>query len=385
MKHYLYSLLLLLLLVAMAGGDLYAQKDTVEHKSLSLTGDFRFRIEQDWNSQNQDGIRRDDRGRLRYRFRFGMQYAIDRHSTFGGRLRSGNINDQQGPHVTLGGNNGEFELVSIGLEKLFYQFKHKNFKGWIGKNSIPLTKLNELFWNDNVFPEGIGLTYHMPFDNQKWLDKITVNAGHFIINSNGKSFAEDGYLQMLQFTASLFQERLKLFPAYYYFNKIGNYPDGKATFDLDYSIAHLGSQIALDPKRKLKLGIELYGNIQDYARHDSIPDRFKDETLGIVLSAQYGSMANKGDWLWYIAYARMQQFSIVDYFAQNDWSRWDYSSIGASGARITNFQGVEIKIGYAIKKHFNLNLRTYFVEQLVKIGNFKENGSRMRLDLNIGF
>lgn len=133
------------------------------------------------------------------------------------------------------------------------------------------------------------------------------------------------------------------------------------------------------------MGFELYTNLQDYSRLDSIPNNFKNETSGIVLSAEYGAMEEKGDWLFYISYANIQKYSIVDYFAQNDWSRWDYSSIGASGARISNFHGVEIKIGYAVKKNFDLNLRTYFVEQLVKVGDFKENGSRIRLDLNIGF
>ena len=338
----------------------------------------------DLNSQNPNGVKREDRGRLRYRFRFGLNYSIDKHSSFGGRIRSGNINDQQGPHVTIGGNKGEFELISIGFEKLFYQYKNKNFIGWVGKNSIPLTKLNEVFWNDNVFPEGIGLKYNSKFKNYKFLDELSINAGHFIIKSQNKNFSDDSYLQIFQLSA-FFNKRLNVFPGFYLFKRIGNYPDGKQTFELDYSILHLGSQFIVDKKRKLKLGVEIYNNIQDYSQIDSIPDNLKKETLGFVCSVEYGSMKSKGDWLLYLAYANIQKYSIVDYFAQNDWSRWDYSSIGATGARISNFHGIEIKIGYAIKENFNLNLRTYFVEQLVKTGDFKENGNRMRLDLNIGF
>jgi hypothetical protein len=376
--------ILFLILVAFSQ-NLLGQIDKEKQQKLSFTGDFRFRIEQDWNSQNQQGVKRADRSRLRYRFRFGVNYSIDKHSSFGGRIRSGNINDQQGPHVTLGGNQGEFGLIRIGLEKLFYQFKNKNFKFWLGKNAIPLTKMNELFWNDNVFPEGLAFTYQSNLKNHKIFNKISLNTGHFIINSKNKSFSDDGYLQLLQLTTHLFQDRLKIFPGFYYFKNVGNYPDGKQTFELDYSIFHLGSQLLIGKKRKMSWGIELYNNFQDYAQLESIPDNLKKETLGMVLSAAYGGMKNKGDWLFYLAYANMQKYAIVDYFAQNDWSRWDYSSIGASGSRISNFQGFEFKIGYAIKENFNLNLRTYMVEQLVKIGDFKENGNRVRLDLNIGF
>ncbi len=378
MKRYL------LLLTFFMSGNLFAQQDTTESKKLSFTGDFRFRIEQDWNAQDQNGVKKDDRGRLRYRFRFGLNYSIDKQSSFGGRLRSGNINDQQGPHVTIGGNQGGFELVSIGLEKLFYQYKNKKFTGWIGKKSIPLFKLNEIFWNDNVFPEGVGIKYNTGLRNREFLNDISISAGHFIIKSGNKNFSADSYLQIIQFSSS-FKERVKIFPGFYHFKRVGNYPDNKHTFEIDYSIFHLGSQIIVDKKRKIKLGLEYYNNFQDYSRIDSISSDLKDETMGIVLSAEYGVMKNKGDWLFYISYANIQKYSIVDYFAQNDWSRWDYSSIGASGSRISNFQGIEVKIGYALKENFNLNLRTYFVEQLVKVGEVKENGSRMRLDLNIGF
>lgn len=375
---------IIILVLILFHQNLFSQTDSTQQKKLTFTGDFRFRIEQDWNSQNQDGIKRADRSRLRYRFRFGLNYAIDQNSSFGGRVRTGNLNDQQGPHVTLGGNKGEFELVQVGFEKLFYQYKNKGFSGWVGKNSIPLFKLNEVFWNDNVFPEGVGIKYRPTFKRPKSLPEVSVHAGHFIIQSRNQNFSSDSYLQIFQFYANI-KNRIKLFPGFYYFNRVGNYPDNLQTFDLNYSILHLGSQVMIDKKGKFKLGMEFYNNFQDYGTNDSIPDNLKNETRGIVLTAEYGSMKQPGDWLFFLSYANMQKYSIVDYFAQNDWSRWDYSSIGATGARISNFHGVEIKIGYAVKENFNINLRTYFVEQLVRIGTFKENGSRMRLDLNIGF
>lgn len=376
---------LIFLFLLIVGGNLNGQIDSTKEDKLTFTGDVRLRVEHDWKSQNSNGILRNARSRMRYRFRFGLNYSLDKYSSFGGRIRSGNINDQQGPHVTIGGNQGEFGLVKIGFEKLYYQFEKDNFVGWVGKNTIPLKKLNELFWNDNVFPEGVGLKYKRTFESPKLLNSLSINTGHFIIRSNNKTFNQDSYLQIFQIESNLLNNRVSLFPAYYYFHQIGNFPDGKQTFELDYAISHFGSQITVSKKHNMKLGMEVYKNLQDYSDLDHIPANLKKQTNGLVLSVAYGKVEERGDWLIYFAYANIQKYAIVDYFAQNDWSRWDYSSIGATGSRISNFHGVEMRIGYAFKKNYTLILRSYFVEQLVQTGNFKENGNRIRLDLNIGF
>jgi len=380
MKHILLATTLLFIL-----SNLFGQKDSTEIKKLDFTGDFRFRIEHDWNSINSNGIKRSDRSRLRYRFRFGLNYSLDKYSSFGGRLRSGNINDQQGPHVTIGGGTGEFSLVQIGFEKLYYQYKRANFTGWVGKNTIPLKKLNELFWNDNVYPEGIGLKYQITNDSDRFLTASSFSLGHFIINSNNQSFQKDSYLQIVQFDFKIWQNRINFFPGFYAFKNVGNFPDAKQTFNLNYSILHLGSNFELFKNSKINVGLEYYFNMEDYSSLDSIPSILKNQKKGFVLSAKYGQIKEKGEWLIHVYYAQLQKYAIVDYFAQNDWVRWDYSNIGASGARISNFGGTEVRVGYAISEHFNLILRTYFVEELVNIGNFKENGSRIRLDLNLGF
>ena len=364
---------------------LYAQKDSISSNKLEFIGDFRFRIEHDWNSRRSNGTLRNDRSRIRYRFRFGLNYSIDKHSTFGGRVRSGNINDQQGPHITIGGGSGEFSLVQIGFEKLFYQYQRKKLTGWIGKNTIPLKKLNELFWNDNVFPEGIGLKYHFVDNRNNLFNSLTLNSGHFIIYSKGSTFENDSYLQILQFDSKVFQNKLNIFPGLYFFKEIGNFPDGKNTFDLDYLILHLGFNVNIAKKPKLDLGVEFYNNLENYSTIDSIPSELIDQKIGFVFSAKYGKLKSKGEWLFHLYYAYLQKFAIVDYFAQNDWVRWDYSSINATGARISNFQGIELRVGYAFKENFNLTLRSYIVEELVNIGSYKENGNRIRIDLNIGF
>ncbi len=361
-----------------------AQVDSL-NKKLAFTGDFRFRVEHDWHSRNANGIYRDDRSRLRYRFRFGTSFNVDQRSSFGARLRSGTIDDQQGPHVTLGGHNGEFALVRMGLEKLYYQFETDHFKVWVGKNTMPLIREHELFWNDNVFPEGVSLSYQNEWLKRGLLHSMNLNLGHFVIRSNQATFDRDSYLQIMQLQTKHFHGALSLSPAIYRFKRVGNLPDRKHTYTIDYTIFHLGSFIQLATRPNLKLAVDYYQNLEDYHGIDSIPLQLRDEKNGWVFSLKLGKGTERGDWLVHLYYAIIGKYSVVDYFAQNDWARWDYSSSGASGSRLSNFRGLEIRVGYMLKENFDLILRSYFVDQLIREGNFKENGKRIRLDLNIGF
>lgn len=354
------------------------------NESLKFTGDFRFRLEHDWNSRKSDGAFRQDRSRLRYRFRFGLNYTLDTHSSFGGRVRSGNLDDQQGPHVTLGNNTAEFGLTQIGLEKLYYVYKNKWFRGWVGKNTILLQKENELFWNDNVFPEGVAASARWNYQHPL-LQSVGINWGHYVIDSRGSTLDNDSYLEVLQLVLQTWKKRLTIYPALYHFNNIGNLPDGKSNYSLSYTLFHLGGKLNILKKPQLNLSADFYYNLQDYSKLDSVPANLQNQRQGLVVTAKLGKIKKKGDWAVHLYYAYLERFAIVDYFAQNDWARWDYSSVGATGSRLSNFQGVELRIVYAFAKKFNLNLRTYLVEQLVAQGGFRETGSRIRLDLNIGF
>lgn len=354
-------------------------------KKLTFTGDFRFRVEHDWNSQKADGSFRDDRSRLRYRFRFGMNYQLNNWASFGARLRSGNINDQQGPHITLGSNKGEFGLTQIGFEKLFLKIDKKWMKIYAGKFDFPFEKQNELFWNNNVFPEGVAVKFQKKFDSGNLLKSAEITASHFIISSENTTFNNDRYLQAIQLNLNTSIADLKIFPGFYKFNKIGNIPDGKESYNLDYQIFHLGTAFTVSRDLKLKFGADFYSNLVNYEDQIQIEEDLRDQKSGFVLNLKWGDLKSKGNFIVYLYYAALQKFAVVDYFAQNDWARWDYSGYDASGARLTNFQGSEIRIGYAIDKNFNVILRTYFVKQLIKTGSHPETGNRIRIDFNAKF
>lgn len=277
-----------------------------------MEGDFRFRIEQDWNSLKSDGSLRDNRTRLRYRLRFGTVYSHEWYSV-GYRIRTGSPVKQQDAQLTLGDGFKEFGTLPIGLEKVFFQGQWKHLKFWIGKNSFPFEKSNELFWSDNVYPEGVYLGKGFRFDS-KIISEIDLKTGHFILTTRGKSLLDDSYFQGYQASLVAIQNRVKIFPAVYLFRNTPNIPDGNESFELNYSIFHLGSRFTLLPKPRLNIEFDYYHNFEDYSRNDSIPANFKDQKSGFVLGLSCGRLKQKKDWLVKASLANIQQFSILDFW-----------------------------------------------------------------------
>ncbi len=107
------------MLILLVPTIIFAQNDTINTEKLIFTGDFRFRIEPDWNSRKSDGTYRKDRTRLRYRAHFGFNYQYNQWISFGARIRTGFPIKQQDPQLTLGDGFKEFNTLPVGFEKIF--------------------------------------------------------------------------------------------------------------------------------------------------------------------------------------------------------------------------------------------------------------------------
>jgi hypothetical protein len=373
------SLFILLFITA----PLIAQENSLISK-MNFEGDFRFRIEEDWNSKKSDGSFRDDRTRLRYRVRLGLNYQANDWVSFGTKIRTGAPNKQQDPQLTLGEGYKEFNGLPIVFEKAYAKFDYKWISAWVGKNTFPFEKENELFWSDNVFPEGVALNGMFLFKNNL-ISSLKINTGHFISNSNGKSLSEDSYFQGLQFVAVLLKNKVKFYPAIYYFNQMPNIPDGNSTYNIDYSILHIGTNVKVVDNPKIEAGLDYYKNFLNLNNNDSIPLNLRNQNKGIVTYVGVGKLKDKGDCLIKLTYTYLEKYAAVDYFAQNDWVRWDYSSQNSPDGRLTNFKGFDIMLGYNISNKMNLILRGFAVNQIIPLGLQKETGDRVRLDFNIKF
>jgi hypothetical protein len=88
-------------------------------------------------------------------------------------------------------------------------------------------------------------------------------------------------------------------------------------------------------------------------------------------------LKERNDWLLGYYYAHVETFSVNASYAQDDWFRF------GSGPQTdsSDYEGHEIRAGYAISKYINLLARLYFVDAITT----EQDGNRFRLDLNWRF
>ncbi len=353
-------------------------------EKLTWEGDFRFRVEHDWNSRRSDGTYRDDRTRLRYRARLGVTYKHNDWASFGLRLRTGYREKQQDPQLTIGDGFNEFPSVPIGFEKMYFRAQHKWLDAWVGKNTFPFEKQNELFWSDNVFPDGVYFSSTFELE-PNWIDQVRLGLGHFILVASNSTFDKDSYIQVAQVTTHHLDRRLAVFPTFYFFKDMPDIPDGNENYRFNYSILHLGTHFLAFEKPDIILGLDLYQNIENYQKVDSIPENLRDQKKGFVASVVWGQLKKAKDLKLGVYYMYLERYSAVDFIAQNDWARWDYSNQGSPDGRLTNYKGFEFIAAYRLNKSMKLSMRYFKVEQLKASGPALENGDRIRFDIDIWF
>ncbi len=382
------TLLLVLMVFFFLQIDAYGQQtesDSVDLK-IRFSGDLRPRLEHDWNGRKSDGTYRTDRSRARYRLRVGFDKNIDKNFRVGARIRSGSLSHQQDANITLGGNTPEFETAQFGIERVYLRYETKRFWTWVGKHDYPFWRQNAILWNNNVYPEGFALGLK-PKEGSKLVFKPVF--GHFILRTSDHLFRGDSYLTSLQASAAIHinpQHKLTFNLGELYFHQAPDIPDGNHTQKMDYNIMTSSIRYRLDNgKRPLFAGMDFYLNTRDYTNKLEVFSELEEEKSAVVFNLQYGELAKKGDFTVHFYYTQVGKHAIVDYIAQSDWGRWDYSEYGSPAFSLSNFKGFEIRAGYNIRKNVNVVASFFKIEQIVATGPFKETGDRFRLDINASF
>ena len=343
---------------------------------LSFSSDFRFRMEADYNSRESDGSKRNDRDRVRLRLRTGFAYQYSENIKFSGRARTGNRNDQQSSHQTLG---NEFEPKTVSVDKAFVEGKFRHLEFWLGKNSMPFWRQNGFYWDSDVNPEGITLWKSYDLADGSW--KIRPVIGYYIVESLGRKLEDNADVLAYQLgsSGSLGNVKLNLASGMIRLSKVPDAPNEARATTLDYALWVSSVKFAF-PVREvpLALGFDYMKNMEDYDSSIALHDK----KTGMVASLKLGGVSSSGDWLLGYYYARIEKFAVVPYFAQDNWMRWGF---GSTGTRSANFKGHEFRLGYGLGKKSNLIFKVCLVEASDKDGTHIENGNRMRLDYNIGF
>ncbi len=371
---------LVLLIAALFGvlGTALAENPLLSKDSWSVYQDLRLRFEADYDSQRADGTARDDRNRGRLRWRGGFNLELDENWKAGARVRTGNHRSQQSPHLTFKTDSGDRDDLDFVVDKYFLAYGQEGYKAWLGRNSFPFWKQNELFWDDDVTPTGVASAMDLG-------GEATVNVGAFVLPDGGYDVHQPMAAGQLVYTHEVEGAKLTLAPGYYHLFSRGESArylldgNGEREYAIGAVNAKLSTTIAGIP---CSIGADLYHNFEDYEVGDADPfvsEENRDEDLGYVFPVVLGKLKEQGDWLLGYYYAHIETFAVNASYAQDDWLRFGTGDTGQT--RSSDFEGHEVRAAYAVLKNLNLVARWYSVDSATTI----QDGSRFRLDLNYKF
>jgi hypothetical protein len=151
--------------------------------------------------------------------------------------------------------------------------------------------------------------------------------------------------------------------------------------DLNYSIL-VASVKAIQTVRSLPVDVGLDAILNFYDYPSSLFNR--NENTGLVASVAIGKLRNTRDWLLAYSYARVEKYSVVAGYAQDDWVRWGSSTVTAG----SNMKGHEFRAAVALGARNNVVARLFVVDGIVRESPGAvalQDGTRFRIDWNIGF
>lgn len=352
--------------------------------NLTFYGDFRLRYELDWDSHRPNGTERPDRTRGRWRARGGFNYQLTEDWSLGVRIRSGSSHSQQSPHLTFasddpsGTGGGTRDDVDAVVDRYFVQYKHGPITAWGGRNITPFWQQNELFWDEDATLTGIAGVY----DTKVGKGTLSGIAGAFFLPDGG--YELNGHM-----ISGQLKYALPAGSSQFIFAGGIHFIDGETgaryllnrNGERDYLIGVGSAQWTIPIKGiPLSLGADVFKNFENYNTADIAPFKpaTKDETLGYVFSAQLGQLKKRHDWLVGYSYAHIELFAVNASYAQDDWHRFG----NGPQTDASDFQGHEVRLGYAISKNINLLARVYLVKSIAAA---PQDNNRFRVDLNWKF
>ena len=344
--------------------------------TFNVYGDLRLRYELDYDSVRADGkTPRDDRNRLRTRARLGVKFSPVDWFTANLRLRYGDSNSQQSPHVTLlqdGGPIGDHS--DVWLDRLSIGFQTDDLWLKIGRTGLPFWKPHEMYWDDDIFLDGgsLGLeakagdtqfnlaagAWALPDgpDDHRLSERSLLSAGQIKLahdmGNQGQLIIADSLLLIRDDSSVV----------------------NVTNDDIDYTVNALDLQYKRHVRdTQVTLGATYLHNFD----HGPNADPTRNDTDGFVIYGSVGRLEEKGDWLVAYYYADIEKYAVARYFAEDDWSRFG----SATQTRSSDFRGHELRLGYMLADNLNIILRAYHVETK----STREDGNRIRLDLNYRF
>ncbi|MDG1462002.1 MAG: hypothetical protein P8R04_00400 [Gammaproteobacteria bacterium] len=357
-------------------------------RKLELAGDFRLRLEEDWDSRSGNGTERDDRLRIRARARLRLNAQLNKYWSAVVGIRTGNNDSQQSPHITLYDfDDNPTGPADINFDLWYAKFEAGGWSGWFGRNNINLWKQDDLTETDDITALGMGLSYAHSLGSGQLTWKgglVALPAG--MRDTSGQALTGeivyDWSHEQTGFTGGLIYFGINAEPN----NKVGAELLLTENNIRNYQTVMLQLQYRrMAYGRPIKLGADFGRNLEDYSREpiNSFSEYHQDDVDLAVVFAKYGSNA-PGKWLFGYFYAYVEALAVSSSYAQDDWLRWG----NVNQTRATNFKGSEFRLAYGIANNMDVVTRLYLVEaiDLLEFDDIaKEDGKRMRIDFNIRF
>ena len=345
-------------------------------RKYDLFGDVRFRLEADWDSRRADGSERDDRERARVRGRIGVDVRPKAGWQLGARLRTGSRASQQSPHVTVldfdSNPTGDRDVL---LDQWFVRAERDGSWGWVGRNSFPFWKQNEMFWDDDVTAAGIALGHELGISG------LSVVGGYLALPDGGVDFNGRLLGGQLIYSKAAASRRHTFAGGVFLFEgdtRAMNSRSGNGERDYTIWVGSYQAQ-SMGASRPWRLGLDWMHNSESYSASD--PDPFtaahRDDRDGLALSVSRGQTNGAGDWLVAYTYAYIETFAVHASYAQDDWVRWG----SATQTDSSDLEGHELRFSLGLTGESNLNVRLFLVEAI----SSAQDGKRIRLDYNRKF
>ena len=348
---------------------------------LAIFGDFRFRYESSFALDDKP-----DRHRARLRLRLGANYQLLDDVLVGARLATGDREDPNSSHVTLGDG---FDSLEFSLDRAFITYR----PAWLedayitgGKFGHPFYAnpiYSELVWDADVQPEGLatGCTIH----GFGPMESVSLKAGGYLVEE--RSTASESFLPVGQATGqfSFFDNTSATVAVGYYWytnvdtssivrDNVGNAvadTNGDGTPD-DY-ISNFG---VLNPIIGItysgwKMPVILSGEYILNTEAQTSDDQ------GWVAGVSLGAARGKGDWRFYYQYQVVEQDAVFSAFAQDDFL---FSTNHRSHLFGVNYQVMD-KVGLHVWGLVSQRDKT-------SPGSMTDSDKhqwRVRADLNVGF
>lgn len=357
-----------------------AQADLFKVDKFAAYADFRLRAETDWDSQDGNGVPRDDRTRMRIRARAGFRFDPNDTWRFEMRGRTGSQASQQSPHITIidfdGNDTGD---ASFDLDRWYVRGKHRQLSAWAGRNSLPFWRQNELLFDDDATMAGAAALW----EGKLGTSDLVLSAGYFSLPVGMRAASGTLGGGQLAFQPQVGGTRLAFAFGAFRFNANPNDPDGallqQGNGRRDYTVLSTSVQARWTvEKRPLAIGIDVLHNAEDYSPTDAdaVTAANHDQKDGFVAQVNYGGLSNQ-QWLVGYTYARIETLAVNNSYSQDDWVRWG----SADQTRGSNMKGHELRSGWGFTPQLNLLVRLYLVEAVRGV----EDGKRLRADLNWTF